>query len=71
MKDNAKAKTKPKDPALLALAEACSQAQAMVDAGEDVSGDIMARLLKIKFLAHRDEVLEHRAAETRAKEPEV
>lgn len=70
VKDNAKAKTKPKDPALLALTEACSQAQAMVDAGEEVSGDIMARLLKIKFLAHRDEVLEHRAAEAKAKEPE-
>ena len=68
VKEVAKAKTKPKDAAGLLVTEACTLAQASVDGGEDVPPDMLARLLKIKFTAHREEVLEHRAVEARARE---
>ena len=45
------------------ITEACVHAQSMVESGDEVSPDLIARLLKIKLMAFRDEALEHRAAE--------
>lgn len=47
------------------------QAQSMVDAGEEVSAEVMSRLLKLKMQAARDEFIEARAAEQRAREAEA
>jgi hypothetical protein len=71
VKDTAKAKGKQKDSPSASVLEACNQAQSMVDAGEDVSPDLAARLLKLKMVAHRDEVLAQRAEAQKAKDAEV
>lgn len=71
VKDIAKAKAKPKDPAGILVSEACTYAQGMVDSGEEVTADILARLVKLKITAARDEYMEHKAAEQRAREAEM
>ena len=53
------------------MTEACTQAQSLVEAGEEITGEILSRLVKLKMSAARDECMEIKAAEQRAKEAEL
>ena len=68
VKDVVKAKTKPKDGIAVVINEACTQAQGSLDAGEELTPELAARLLKLKMLAVRDEVLEAKAVDQKARE---
>jgi hypothetical protein len=70
VKDIAKSKGKAKDTPPI-LTEACAQAQAMVDAGEEVTPELLSRLLKLKMMAHREEVLAQQAEAQKNKDSEV
>ena len=71
MKETSKSKTKPKDPAGLLAVEACGVAQGMIDGGEVVSAEVLSRLVKLRVSAARDQFMDIKAAEQKAREAEL
>ena len=66
-KDNAKAKTKAKDPVEVAIQDALTQA---LDAESTIPTKLLARLIKAKVLMCRNDVLQQRAEEEAARKAE-